>query len=196
MCIRDSLSRTIGASFRLYIVARVLHLSIFEDLGTPFFLTVLVTIILIWFYTFRGGIKTIIWTDTLQTFFMLLALLISVFLISRDLGLGFTNKISEYHSLYSSAQNNIWDPNESFTDLNNNGVWDTGEPFNELYSILNERLENKYTSAITVPTLFNYNLGNGLSIDLKYEYQRLKSGIDYNFTLSSVFINDIYNSPL
>ena len=107
------LSRTIGASFRLYIVARVLHLSIFEDLGTPFFLTVLVTIILIWFYTFRGGIKTIIWTDTLQTFFMLLALLISVFLISRDLGLGFTNIISfiaesEYSKIF------FWEGDQHF----------------------------------------------------------------------------------
>ena len=100
-------------------------------------------------------------------------------------GLGFTNKISEYHSLYSSAQNNIWDDNESFTDNNNNGAWDVGEPFNDLYSIVNEKLEHKYTSAITIPTLLNYNLGNGFSVDLKYEYQRLKSGTDYNFTLSS-----------
>ena len=105
--------------------------------------------------------------------------------IRYQLGFGYTNKISEYHSLYSSSQNNSWDTGESFTDLNNSGTWDLGEPFNDLYSIVNERLENKYTNAITVPTLFNYNLGNGLSIDLKYEYQRLKSGVNYNFTLSS-----------
>ena len=99
------ISRTVGASFRLYIVARVLHLSIFENWGAPFFLTVLVTISLIWLYTFRGGIKTIIWTDTLQTFFMLLALIISVYLIGKDLGLNYANIIpfisqSDYSKIF------------------------------------------------------------------------------------------------
>jgi len=107
------ISRTIGASFRLYIVARVLHLSIFENWGAPFFLTVLVTISLIWLYTFRGGIKTIIWTDTLQTFFMLLALIISVYLIGKDLGLNYTNIIpyiieSEYSKIF------FWEGDQHF----------------------------------------------------------------------------------
>ena len=88
------ISRTIGASFRLYIVARVLHLSVFESWGAPFFVTVLVTILLIWLYTFRGGIKTIIWTDTLQTIFMLSALIISVYLIAKDLGINYTGLVS------------------------------------------------------------------------------------------------------
>ena len=85
------ISRTIGASFRLYIVARVLHLSVFQSWGVPFYLTVSITILLIWFYTFRGGIKTIIWTDTLQNFFMLLALALSVYLIGKDLGLNYAS---------------------------------------------------------------------------------------------------------
>ena len=88
------ISRTIGASFRLYIVARVLHLSVFESWGAPFFVTVLVTILLIWLYTFRGGIKTIIWTDTLQTIFMLSALIISVYLICKDLGIHYSSLVS------------------------------------------------------------------------------------------------------
>ena len=107
------ISRTIGASFRLYIVARVLHLSIFENWGAPFFLTVLVTILLIWLYTFRGGIKTIIWTDTLQTFFMLLALIISVYLIGKDLGLNYSNIVpfiskSEYSKIF------FWEGDQHF----------------------------------------------------------------------------------
>ena len=107
------ISRTIGASFRLYIVARVLHLSIFENWGAPFFLTVLVTISLIWLYTFRGGIKTIIWTDTLQTFFMLLALIISVYLIGKDLGLNYANIIpfiseSKYSKIF------FWEGDQHF----------------------------------------------------------------------------------
>ena len=107
------ISRTVGASFRLYIVARVLHLSIFENWGAPFFLTVLITISLIWLYTFRGGIKTIIWTDTLQTFFMLLALIISVYLIGKDLGLNYANIIpfisqSEYSKIF------FWEGDQHF----------------------------------------------------------------------------------
>ena len=107
------ISRTIGASFRLYIVARVLHLSVFQSWGVPFFLTVLITILLIWFYTFRGGIKTIIWTDTLQTFFMLLALALSVYLIGKDLGL---NYVSIFPFIIESDYSKIffWEGDQHF----------------------------------------------------------------------------------
>ncbi|WP_075342162.1 sodium:solute symporter [Tenacibaculum agarivorans] len=67
------LSRTIGASFRLFLVANVLQLILFDAYGIPFWITVTITILLIWLYTFKGGIKTIVWTDTLQTLFMLIA---------------------------------------------------------------------------------------------------------------------------
>ena len=81
------LSRIIGAAFRLYLVAMVFQLAVFNPLGleVPFFLTVTITIGLIWLYTFRGGIKTIIWTDTLQTTFMLLAVVLAVYYISDAL---------------------------------------------------------------------------------------------------------------
>ena len=82
------LSRTIGASFRLYLVANVMQIAIFDAWDVPFWLTVFLTIILIWIYTFRSGIKTIIWTDTLQTLFMLLAVGVSIWLISDKMGLG------------------------------------------------------------------------------------------------------------
>jgi Na+/proline symporter len=81
------LSRIIGASFRLYLVAGVLQLSIFGNWNVPFWLTVVITILLIWLYTFRGGIRTIIWTDTLQTLFMLVAVALSVVFISREMQL-------------------------------------------------------------------------------------------------------------
>ena len=82
------LSRTIGASFRLYLVANVKQISIFDAWDVPFWLTVSLTIMLIWIYTFRSGIKTIIWTDTLQTLFMLSAVGVSIWLISDKMGLG------------------------------------------------------------------------------------------------------------
>ena len=81
------LSRTIGASFRLYLVANVMQIAIFDAWNVPFWLTVSLTIFLIWIYTFRSGIKTIIWTDTLQTLFMLLAVGVSIWLISDKMGL-------------------------------------------------------------------------------------------------------------
>ena len=82
------LSRVIGASFRMFLVINVLQVFVFDAWNIPFGLTVLIFIILILLYTFKGGIKTIIWTDTVQTTFMLLAVLVSVFLISKNMHLG------------------------------------------------------------------------------------------------------------
>ena len=78
------LSRVIGAAFRLFLVANVLHEYVLTDLldfEFSYELTVILSVLLIWLYTFRGGIKTIIWTDTLQTLFMLLAVGISIALV-------------------------------------------------------------------------------------------------------------------
>lgn len=81
------LSRTIGSSFRLYLVAMVLDTFVFAAWGVPFWVTVVVTIVLIWLYTFRSGIKTILWTDTLQTAFLVGAVIISIAIIGQDLNL-------------------------------------------------------------------------------------------------------------
>ncbi|MEP2771683.1 MAG: sodium:solute symporter [Fulvivirga sp.] len=99
------LSRTIGAAFRLFLVAGVLQIAIFDAWQVPFWVTVLVTIALIWLYTFRGGIKTIVWTDTLQTLFMLSAVVIVIYLIGKDLnldtaGLISTVKDSDYSKIF------------------------------------------------------------------------------------------------
>ena len=88
------LSRVVGASFRLFLVANVLQLIVFDAMGVPYYVTVTITILLIWLYTFKSGIKTIIWTDTLQTFFMLLALGITIYFISEDLGFSLSNLMS------------------------------------------------------------------------------------------------------
>src|SRR5690606_17582878 len=77
----------IGASFRLFLAALVLQLAFFDAFGIPFYVTVLTPIILIWLYTFRGGIKTIVWTDTLQTTFLLLAVVTSIVMIINHLEL-------------------------------------------------------------------------------------------------------------
>jgi Na+/proline symporter len=79
------LSRTLGASLRMFLVINVLQVFVFDAWNIPFWVNVLIFIILIIIYTLKGGIRTIIWTDTLQTTFMLLAVVLSVVYISRDL---------------------------------------------------------------------------------------------------------------
>lgn len=112
------LSRTIGASFRLFLVAGVLQLAIFNEWGVPFWVTVLITILLIWVYTFKGGIKTIVWTDTLQTFFMLTAVAVCIIIILKSLNSGLLDlpKVifqSEYSTMF------VWDwkPGNNFFKL-------------------------------------------------------------------------------
>lgn len=102
------ISRTVGAAFRLFLVAGVLQIALFDAWDISFGVTVLVTIVLIWIYTFRGGIKTIVWTDTLQTLFMLSAVILTIYIIGEELGLGFgelvtTVKESDYSQMF------VWD---------------------------------------------------------------------------------------
>ncbi len=83
------LSRVLGASFRLYLVAIVLQQFVFDQYNVPFGVTVFISIALIWIYTNRGGIKTIVWTDTLQTTFMIAAVVLSIVMIDRELDWSF-----------------------------------------------------------------------------------------------------------
>lgn len=88
------LSRIVGASFRLYLVAIVLQNLVFDSMGVPFWATVSITILLIWLYTFKSGIKTIVWTDTLQTLFMLIAVGVAIYFVSSELGIEGSNLFS------------------------------------------------------------------------------------------------------
>jgi Na+/proline symporter len=78
-------SRTVGAAFRLFLVAGVLQQVVFRALGVPFWLTVTVAIGLIFAYTFKGGLRTILWTDTFQTAAMLVCVAVSIGLIAQAL---------------------------------------------------------------------------------------------------------------
>ena len=83
-------SRVLGASFRLFLVAIVLQQFVFNSYGIPFEITVVFSILLIWIYTNRGGIKTIVWTDTLQTLFMVSAVCLSIYFITKELNWSFS----------------------------------------------------------------------------------------------------------
>ncbi|MBT8312508.1 MAG: sodium:solute symporter, partial [Flavobacteriaceae bacterium] len=95
-------SRVLGASFRLFLVAIVLQQFVFDAWNVPFEITVVLSILLIWIYTFRGGIKTIVWTDTLQTLFMLVSVGLSIYFINQRLDWSFTEFLdSEELKAYS-----------------------------------------------------------------------------------------------
>src|SRR5690625_1660578 len=81
------ISRLIGSAFRLFLVAIVLQHFIFDTWEVPFWVTVAVSLLLIWTYTHRGGLKTIIITDTLQTFFLISAVILSIVFIGKSMHL-------------------------------------------------------------------------------------------------------------
>ncbi|MBO3699607.1 sodium:solute symporter [Roseivirga sp. E12] len=89
------LSRAVQAAFRLFLVAIVLQTALFDSFGVPFWVSVAVTILLIWVYTFQGGIKTIVWTDTLQTSFLLIAVVTTIFIVTKELGWSLSEAIGE-----------------------------------------------------------------------------------------------------
>ncbi|WP_027002693.1 sodium:solute symporter [Hugenholtzia roseola] len=107
------LSRLVGSALRLFLSAQVLQVFVFDDLGLPFELTSLLTIALIWVYTFRGGIKTIIWTDTLQTAFFLLALVITIYTISEALGFESLSTLWQQVSESPYSQIFVWEGSSS-----------------------------------------------------------------------------------
>lgn len=99
------LSKTIGAGARLFLVVFILHSLIFKPWGIPFYAVALVTILLIWLYTFRSGIKAIVWTDTLQTCCLLLALIFILVQVVTRLDLSFSEAVQ---TIQDSPQSNIF----------------------------------------------------------------------------------------
>ena len=98
-------SRTIGSAFRLYLVAIILQWFIFDEWNVPFAVTIALCLLLIWLYTNKGGLKTIIITDMMQTFFLLLAVILSIYFMADSLGLGLletieTVKESSYSKIF------------------------------------------------------------------------------------------------
>lgn len=97
------LSRTLGSATRLYLATIVLQLFLFKDLGVPYWLTAVITILLIWIYTFKGGIKTIVYTDTFQTFFLVSAVVICTIIIAQALNVDFFGLFDEIRNAKTTA---------------------------------------------------------------------------------------------
>ena len=99
-------SQSFGAALRLLLAAKILHYAIFEAYDIPFFLTVIIIIILIWMYTNKSGIKTIVWTDTLQTTFLILAAIVAIIVVKNSLNLSFSETLNtikqhEYSQIFN-----------------------------------------------------------------------------------------------
>lgn len=88
------ISKMLGASVRLFLVCLILQLLIFEPLHLPFLLNVILTVFLVWLYTFRGGVKSLIWTDVLKTFCLIVSVVLCIYYIASDLQLNFSGLIS------------------------------------------------------------------------------------------------------
>lgn len=91
-------SRTIGSSLRLFLAAFVLQRFLFDTWQTPFIVTVAITIVLIWIYTFKGGVKTIVWTDSFQTIFLVSAVCFTVWQITKQLELSVPEMINTVYT--------------------------------------------------------------------------------------------------
>ena len=102
-------SRGIGAALRMFISVYVLDLFVFMPLGIPFWLLALISTLLVLLYTFRGGIRTIVWTDALQTSFMLLSVVVTIFLVCISLEWSFFDMVSNVkQSEYSAILVTDW----------------------------------------------------------------------------------------
>lgn len=103
-------SKMLGAAVRFFVVCAVLQLLVFDPLGIPFIVNVAFTIALIWLYTVNGGVKTLIWTDTLKSFCLISSVVLCIYFVARNLGLGFGDMVQAIRSHPSSQMFFFDDP--------------------------------------------------------------------------------------
>lgn len=101
------LSRTLGSAIRLYMATIVLQLFLFDSLGVDYWVTAIITIALIWVYTFKGGIKTIVYTDTFQTFFLVSSVIVCTIVIAQALNVDFSGLYSKIADTKTSNGNSM-----------------------------------------------------------------------------------------
>lgn len=88
------ISKMLGAAVRLFLVCLTLQFLVFDPLKLPFILNVIATVALVWLYTFRGGVKSLIWTDSLKTFCLVVSVVLCIYYIASDLNLSFTGMVN------------------------------------------------------------------------------------------------------
>ncbi len=88
------ISKMVGASVRLFLVCMVMQLLLFAPLKLPFLLNVVCTVALVWLYTVKGGVKSLIWTDTLKTFCLIISVVLCIYYIATNLGFNFSGMVA------------------------------------------------------------------------------------------------------
>jgi len=120
------LSRLLGSTLRLFLAMFILDIFVFGPLGVPFWLVTALTVLLILLYTFKGGIRTIVWTDTLQTTFMLFSVAITIYLICKSFDWSFTGMVSNvWNSDYSRVIVTDWTDRRFFLKQFVSGIFIT-----------------------------------------------------------------------
>lgn len=92
------LSKMLGAAVRLFLVCITLQLLVFDPLHLPFALNAAITVLLVWLYTFKGGVKTLIWTDAFKTFCLVVSVVLCIYYIAADLNLNLTGMLKEINA--------------------------------------------------------------------------------------------------
>lgn len=99
------LSKIVSCGVKMYLTAIVLQLTVFDAVGIPFWMNVVATMIVVWLYTFKGGVRSLVWTDMLQTLSLIATVVLSIVFIGRSMGLDFNGMIG---SITGSSMSRIW----------------------------------------------------------------------------------------
>lgn len=103
------ISRFSISALRLFIVAKILQIVVFEHFKIPFVVTTIFILLIIWLYTFKAGIKTIVWTDVLQTFFMVATIIMTIIIICNKLNFGFFDAVE---AIYNNSMSKMFEFND------------------------------------------------------------------------------------
>ena len=99
------ISKLLGCGVRMYLTALVLQLVLFDKIGISFEVNIIVTMIVVWLYTFRGGVKTLVWTDLLQTFSLILAVVFCLFFVCKQMNFSFSDMVN---TVIDNENSRIW----------------------------------------------------------------------------------------
>ncbi len=87
------ISKMLGAAIRLFLVCFILQMLAFEPLSIPFYINVIISVTFVWLYTFRGGVKSVIWADVIKTFCLIISVILCIYFIAKNMGFTFTNTL-------------------------------------------------------------------------------------------------------
>ncbi len=115
------ISKMLGAAVRLFLVCLTLQFLIFDPFHLPFLLNVILTVFIVWLYTFRGGVKSLIWTDVLKTFCLVVSVVLCIYYIASSLHLNFSGLVSTISD--SDFSKTFFLTMSTTSDISSNNFW-------------------------------------------------------------------------